>query len=178
MEFRILGRLEVFDGGRELDIGPGKQRALLAILLVHSNRLVQVERLTEELWGEAAPASAVKNLQILVSRLRKALGAGDRIETAAGGYRLLVGAGELDADRAQLLVAEGTAKAAAGDPAGAGATLRDALGLWRGEPLEDFRYEPFAQAEAMRLDELRQAATEERIDADLTQAAQRANRRA
>jgi DNA-binding SARP family transcriptional activator len=153
MEFRILGRLAVLDQGRALEVGSGKQRALLAILLVHPNQLVQVDRLSEELWGATPPESAVKTIQVLVSRLRKALGEPGRIETGGGGYRLRVEPGELDAERAQSLLDEGRA--------------REALDLWRGDAFEEFRYESFAATEAARLDELRRTAIEARIDADL-----------
>ncbi|MFL5962304.1 MAG: BTAD domain-containing putative transcriptional regulator [Gaiellaceae bacterium] len=153
MEFRILGRLDVLDQGRVIEVGSGKQRALLAVLLIHPNQLLQIDQLSEELWGVDPPDSAVKTIQVLVSRLRKALGEPGRIETGGSGYRLRVEPGELDADRAQSLLDEGRA--------------REALDLWRGDSLEEFRYEAFAANEAARLDELRQAATEARIDADL-----------
>ena len=103
MEFRILGPLEVFDDGRPLDVGAAKQRALLAVLLLNANRVVSSDRLIEALWGERAPGTAHKALQVYVSHLRKALGR-DRILTRAPGYELRVEAGELDLDRFEELV--------------------------------------------------------------------------
>ena len=155
MEFRILGELEVVDGGRRVDLGGSRPRGLLALLLLHANEVVSVDRLVEELWGAEAPASVSNSLQQTVSRLRRAVGS-DRIETRSPGYLIRVAPGELDLERFEELVATGD-----------GDSLREALGLWRGEPLADFAYEPFAQAAIARLTELRLEALEKRIDADL-----------
>ena len=152
MEFRILGPLEVFDEGRSVDVGAAKQRALLAVLLLNANRVVSSDRLTEALWGERAPGTAQKALQVYVSHLRKALGR-DRILTRAPGYELRVEAGELDLERFQSLVE--------------GERLVEALRLSRGTPLADFAYEPFAQNEIARLQELVLACLEQRIEGDL-----------
>ena len=76
MEFHILGPLEVVRQGRALEIGAGKQRTLLAVLLLHANEVVSTDRLIDELWGEQAPATAPKIVQGYVSRLRKVLDAG------------------------------------------------------------------------------------------------------
>ena len=152
MEFRILGPLEVFDEGRSVDVGAAKQRALLAVLLLNANRVVSSDRLTEALWGERAPGTAQKALQVYVSHLRKALGR-DRILTRAPGYELRVEAGELDLERFQSLVE--------------GERLVEALRLSRGTPLADFAYEPFAQHEIARLQELVLACLEQRIEGDL-----------
>ena len=173
MEFRILGPLEVTDQGREPAIAANKQRALLAILLLHANEVVSSDRLIEELWGERPPASAAKSLQVYVSRLRHAL-EGDRgngtdgvIVTRGHGYLVRVGPGELDLSRFERLVEEGSEALADGVPERALERLREALALWRGPPLAEFAYEPFAQTEIARLEELHLSALEQRIDAEL-----------
>jgi DNA-binding SARP family transcriptional activator/tetratricopeptide (TPR) repeat protein len=152
MEFRILGPLEVLDNGRVVDVGAAKQRALLAVLLLNANRVVSRDRLVEALWGERPPATAQKALQVYVSQLRKAVGR-DRLLTRSPGYELDVGPGELDLERVETLVAEGQ--------------LEEALALWRGSPLAEFAYEPFAQTEIARLEELRLNSLELRISRDL-----------
>ena len=160
-EFRILGPFEVVEDNRQVALGGPRQRALLAILLLHRGEVVSSDRLIDELWGERPPATAAKTLQGYVSHLRKALGTGV-LETRSGGYVLDPDA--VDADRFEALVAEareGVDARTARDRLGA------ALGLWRGEALADLAYEPFAQAEIARLDEARLAALEDRIDADL-----------
>ena len=162
MEFRLLGPLEVVEGDRSLPLGRGRQRALFALLLLHANEVVSTDRLIDELWGEAPPRTALKGVQVYVSRLRKALGDG-RLVTQAPGYVLRVDRSELDLGRFEQLVAE----ASAADGRTAADKLDAALGLWRGPPLADMAYEPFAQAEITRLEELRWAATEQRIDAEL-----------
>ena len=85
MEFRLLGPLEVCEHGRSLALGGRKQRSLLAVLLLHANEVVATERLIDELWGESPPATAVKSVQVYVSRLRKQLGDG-RLVTRSPGY--------------------------------------------------------------------------------------------
>ena len=168
MEFGILGPLEVRDEGREPVIAGGKQRALLAILLLRANEVVSSDRLIEELWGGQPPATAVKSLQVHVSRLRKALGRGEGpIATGPNGYSIRVAAGELDLERFARLAEDGRRALGAGDPERGAQLLREALALWRGPPLADFAFEPFAQSEIGRLEELRLAALEDRIDADL-----------
>jgi DNA-binding SARP family transcriptional activator len=173
MEFQVLGPLEVHRGGQPLALGPAKQRALLAILLVHANEVVSSDRLIEELWPEP-PETAANALQVYVHKLRKALepartrGAPNAVlVTQAPGYRLRVASEELDADQFERLLRDGRAAAEAPDPAVAAATLRRALDLWRGPALADFVYDPFAQAEIARLEELRLDAIEDRIEADL-----------
>ena len=139
MEFRVLGPLEVADNGRSVDLGGPTQRALLAILLLHANEVVSVDRIVDELWGDEPPATAVKTLQAHVSRLRRALnGTGEeRVETLGRGYRLHVQDGELDAQRFRDLLEKARGRLADGDPDGAGATLEEALALWRGPALAD-----------------------------------------
>ncbi len=169
MDFRILGPLEVLAEGRLLDVGGGKQRSVLALLLLHANEVVTSDRLIDELWPDEPPPSAAKIVQVHVSRLRKALDTSGNgvLLTRGRGYLLRVEPGELDLDRFCRLLDTGRDALAAGDPDAAGRTLRDALALWRGAPLADFAYDSFAQDEISRLEELRLAALEERIDADL-----------
>lgn len=141
-----------------------RQRALLALLLLHVNEVVSSDRLLEELWGEEQPESGIAALQVRVSQLRKALGrVGERLETRLSGYLLRVEPGEFDLHRFCRLVEH----AAGAEPRSAAETLREALALWRGPGLADLAYEPFAQAAVGRLEELRLAALERRIDADL-----------
>ncbi len=166
MQFRILGPLEVAERDVTRPLGGVKQRAVLAILLLHRGEVLSGERLIEELWGEHAPATAAKVLQAYISRLRKTIG-GDVLLTRGRGYVLSPAAGEVDLDEFERLAAEGRAALAGGDAASAAARLREALGLWRGPPLSDFTYEAFAQGEIARLEEARVAALEARIDADL-----------
>jgi YVTN family beta-propeller protein len=169
MDFRIMGPLEVLAEGRILDVGGGKQRSLLALLLLHANEVVSSDRLIDELWPDEPPPSAAKIVQVHVSRLRKALDAqGNGVLLTRGrGYLLRVEPGQLDLDRFRSLLDTGRDALAAGDPDDAARTLRDALALWRGPPLGDFAYDSFAQEEISGLEELRLAALEERIDADL-----------
>jgi YVTN family beta-propeller protein len=167
MEFRILGALEVRDdGGSRSPLGAGKQRAVLAFLLLHGNEVVPTERLIDELWGESPPETARKALQVYVSRLRKSLGA-SRIRTRGAGYVLELDPDELDLHRFERLVRAARQLREEGNQAGAATALREALALWNGPALADFTYEPFAQSEIPRLEELRLEAFEERIDADL-----------
>ena len=166
MEFHILGALEALEGERRVPLGAGKERATLAVLLLHANEVLAGDRLIDELWGESPPATARKALQVYVSRLRKAIGA-ERITTHAPGYMLELAENELDLYRFERLAGEGGRARAEGDEARAARLLHEALGLWRGSALADFTYEPFAQAEIARLEELRLTVLEERIDADL-----------
>jgi predicted ATPase/DNA-binding SARP family transcriptional activator len=167
MRFGILGPFEVADDeGREVALGGRKQRAVLAILLLHAGEVVSSDRLIDELWGEHAPATAAKTVQVYVSNLRKALGEGV-VLTRAGGYLLRTRPAEIDLDRFHTLVMVGRSALQRGDPWAAAESLREALGLWRGVPLVDFAYEPFAQGEIDRLEEERLAVLADRIDAEL-----------
>ena len=161
MEFRILGPLEVVGASGPVPVEASKQRALLALLLLHRNEVVSAERLIDQLWGDRPPKTARKTLQMHVSHLRRSLGP-DVVVTRAPGYVLDVEPGQLDLERFEALVEE--ARTAA--PATAARLLREALALWRGPPLADLEYEPFAQGEIARLEELRLAALEARIDAE------------
>jgi DNA-binding SARP family transcriptional activator len=166
VEYRILGPLEVSESGRPVDLGGGRQRALLALLLLHRNEVVSTDRLIEDLWSHNPPATAAKIVQLYVSQLRKALGSKDLV-TRPPGYVLRVEAGSLDADRFEQLVRDARHALAHGDAETASELLRRAESLWRGAPLAEFAYEDFAQDEISRLEELRFAALEERVEADL-----------
>ena len=164
--FRILGPLEVQDEGRLVPLGGTKQRAVLAILLLNRGEVVSVDRLADELWGEQPPDTATKTVQVYVSRLRKELGQ-DVLLTRGGGYLLDIEPAQLDAALFERLTDEGRAALERGEANTASDLLREALALWRGTPLGDLAYEPFAQSEIARLEELRLVALEHRIDADL-----------
>jgi DNA-binding SARP family transcriptional activator len=167
MQFRILGPLVVDDDRRQIPLGGARQRALLAILLLHRGQVVPAERLSEELYRPQPPPSADTALRAHISRLRRALGPSGALHTRAGGYVLDLEPGTLDSERFEELLERGKSQRAAGNPGEAATRLREALALWRGPPLADFAYEDFAQREIARLEELRLAALEERIEADL-----------
>jgi DNA-binding SARP family transcriptional activator/Tfp pilus assembly protein PilF len=168
-EFCLLGPLVVRRGGVVVPVTAGKQRVVLAALLLSANRVVSLEELNAALWGLAPPASARVTLQNYVKRLRQGLGgaAGSRISTLPQGYMITVAADELDVSRFEGLV--GRARKAAGEGAWdrAAAQLRRALSLWRGEPLAGVPSKLLAEREAPRLAEMRLQAIEARIDADL-----------
>jgi DNA-binding SARP family transcriptional activator/streptogramin lyase len=169
MDFRILGPLEVLDEKHVLDVGGGKQRGVLALLLIHANEVVSSDRLIEGLWPEQHPPSAAKIVQSHISRLRKALAVSGNgvLATRGNGYVLHVEPGQLDVDRFRALLDAGREALAADDPDKAAEKLEQALALWRGPPLVDFAYDSFAQEEIVRLEDLHLAALEERIEADL-----------
>jgi len=183
MDYRILGAFEVWVGDRLVGLGGEKPRALLAILLLHYNEVVSADRLIDDLWGASPPESALRTVQAYVSRLRKALGAngaspsgepesasptnGGVLLTRGRGYLLEVAPGELDLERFRDLAERGRDALAAGRPGEAATVLREALGIWRGPPLAEFAYEPFAQAVIAQLEELHLAAVEDRVQADL-----------
>jgi Bacterial transcriptional activator domain len=183
MDYRILGSFEVRVDGQVVAVGGEKPRALLVLLLLHRNEVVSAERLIDGLWGETPPASALGTLRAYVSRVRKAFdgqaesisGERDsaavspdgRLLTRGHGYLLRVAPGELDLERFCELADRGRETLAAGRAKEASRVLGEALELWRGPPLGDFVYEPFAQATIAQLEELQLAAIEDRIDADL-----------
>jgi DNA-binding SARP family transcriptional activator/tetratricopeptide (TPR) repeat protein len=166
VEFRILGPLEVVENGRPLRLGSRKQRALLALLVLHAGKVVSRDQLIDDLWHGEPPAAAETTLRSHISRLRSALGA-SRLLSRAPGYSLVLAPEELDAARCERLLKDGRDALAQGRPSTAADRLRSAVGLWRGPALADVAYEPFAQAEIGRLEELRHAIVEERIEADL-----------
>ena len=166
MQARILGPFQLDEGGRRIPVEGARQRAVLVSLVLHANEVVPSEQLLMDLWGEDSPRSAANSLQAAISRLRRALPAG-RLVTRAPGYALRIFPEELDVSQFDQLVTEGREALTAGAPDQAARTLRQALSLWRGPALADFRYEPFAQAEIVRLEELHLTCLEERIEADL-----------
>jgi len=170
MEFRVLGALEAGSGGTVVELGPPKQRALLAILLLHVGEIVPVERLIDLLWGEDPPRTAGHSIQIYVSDLRKALEplAGRRlIHRRQPGYQLDAPPESVDARRFETLVRTGSAQLAAGERDEAIGTLRAALELWRGPALSDFAYEEFAQPYVRRFHDLHLDAIEALAAAEL-----------
>ena len=169
LEFRLLGPLEVLVGGRSVPVVGAKQRALLALLLVRANEVVPRDRLVDELWPES-PRAADHALQMHVSRLRRTLasaGADQPIATRPGGYRLSHDPDSVDLRRFESQLRDARALLEAREPAQAVEHLRSALKLWRGEPLVGVPLGPSLSAEAARLDELRLAAVEDRIEAEL-----------
>lgn len=160
MEFRILGKLEVRDRGRLIELRRRKPRALLAVLLLRSRQFVSADELVDALWGADSPPTARAALQNYVSQLRAALGPGV-IESGPGGYMLDVVPAQVDVARFEQFVA--ASRATQGEERVE--KLRAALELWRGPPLADLAYEPFAALEIGRIEELRTAAIEDLVDA-------------
>jgi DNA-binding SARP family transcriptional activator len=167
LQFRILGPLEVVDDHVPIRLGGTRQRATLAILLLSANRVVSIDGLADDLYAGAAPVTALKQVQRQISELRKTLGSMSLIETRSPGYVLRVPSEQLDLSVFERLAAEASEALAAGDAQRAGELLRQALGLWRGAPLADLTYESFARPAIERLKEVRLAALEQRIEADL-----------
>jgi class 3 adenylate cyclase/tetratricopeptide (TPR) repeat protein len=156
VEVRILGPVEVFVDGRPVELRRKKQRALLALLALNAGEVVSTDRLVDELWGEMAPKAAIGSLQNLVSELRKLIGT-DAVVTRAPGYLLAIEPDEVDAHCFERTVRE----------AQSAETLREALALWRGPPLADLEFEPFAQSAIARLEEVRAVAREELFNLEL-----------
>ncbi len=168
---RILGPVEVWADDRRLGLGGRRQVALLALLVLNANRAMSADALIDALWGSNG-SGATKRLQMTVMRLRRVLDqlGGDgapRLQTVGAGYLFSMPSGGLDADLFDSLLAEGRAALVASEPARARELLGEALALWRGPPLAEVAFTDFAQAEIRRLEELRLAALETRIDADL-----------
>ncbi|HEY8777271.1 MAG TPA: BTAD domain-containing putative transcriptional regulator [Gaiellaceae bacterium] len=164
-QFGLLGPLSVSSDGTPVALGGQKRRALLAVLLLDANSVVSRDRLIDALWGEEPPETAPNTIQVYISQLRKLLPG--VLETAPPGYRLVVEPESVDLFEFVRLSEEGRAALGSGDASGGAEILRAALALWRGAALADLAWEPFAQAEIVRLEELRLAALEDRIDADL-----------
>jgi DNA-binding SARP family transcriptional activator len=173
MDFSLLGPLQVSDGGRAVALGGSKQRALLALLVLHANETLSTDRLIDDLWGERPPATAAKTVQVHVHRLRKTLAkdgdaaSAELLVTRENGYELHVDPERIDVLRFERLAREGRTALTAGDAEAAAQALERGLALWRGEPLAGLAYEPFAQREVGRLVELKLEATEGLIDAKL-----------
>ncbi|MFN3258911.1 MAG: extracellular solute-binding protein [Ilumatobacter sp.] len=173
MDFRVLGTLAVERDGVDVDLGAFRQRALLGLLLTAPNQVWSTDQIIDGLWGEEAAGDKQNALWVYVSGLRKALEPdrpkrtdGSVLLTRAPGYLAEVDPESLDSARFERLVAEGRALIGT-DPAAAAIVLSEGLALWRGRAFEDFTYEPFAQTEIARLEELRLEAVSARIDADL-----------
>lgn len=165
-EFRVLGPLEARDNGRAVALGAPKQRAVLAALVLHANRVVTRDQLVDAVWGESPPEAAPRSLQVYVHGLRRALGA-DRIETHGSGYRLRVEPDELDLERFRKLTERARRELAADDAGAAAEDVRGALALWRGPALADLAGEPLAEREAGPLDDLHLEAHELRANVEL-----------
>jgi DNA-binding SARP family transcriptional activator len=162
VKFQILGPLEATEDGRGLPLGGQKQRAALALLLLHAGEVVSADRLIDALWGERPPRTALTSLQNFVSQLRKLLGP-ETLVTRTPGYSLRLEPGQLDAEVFRRKVAA----AREGGPEERVTLLGEALALWRGPALQDFTFDPFAEAEIALLEEQRLAALEERLGAQL-----------
>jgi YVTN family beta-propeller protein len=164
VEFTILGPLEVRENGRTLAVR-GKQRALLACLLLEPRTALSRERLIDDLWGDEPPETAAKAVQVFAGRLRKTL-PGLPLVTRGTAYVLDIDPAQVDRHVFERHLDAGRKALAEGRPAEAAGALGDALALWRGPALADV-HEPFARIAADRLEDLRLAALETRIDADL-----------
>jgi DNA-binding SARP family transcriptional activator len=162
MDFRILGPLEVWDRGRPIELRRRKERVLLAMLVLRAGERVSSDELVDGLWGERPPRTARAALQNYVAQLRRALGPGLLLSEATG-YLLDIAPEQVDLRRFEDLAAAG--RAAEGEARLD--KLREALSLWRGPPLADLAFEPFASYEVGRLEELRTATAEDLIDAEL-----------
>ncbi|MET7333008.1 BTAD domain-containing putative transcriptional regulator [Nonomuraea sp. NPDC005650] len=164
MRFQILGPTTVLgEDGEPVALGGPRVRALLTLLALHAGRIVGGEQLVDGMYGQRPPEGVANALQSQVSRLRRALGR-DLVEFHPAGYRLVTDPQDVDARRFELLAQQGRQALAGGDPGRAAALLREALELWRGAPLADA---PHAEAAAAALAELRLAAVEDRVQADL-----------
>src|SRR4051794_37867364 len=134
--FGILGPLEAREDGRALALGGRRPATLLALLLLHANRVVSREAIQEALWGDGERDDPAR-VRVVVTRVRKALGPSVELSPRAGGYVLAVTPGQLDAERFETAVAEGRRRLESGDPAGAARRLQEALALWRGPALSE-----------------------------------------
>ena len=170
VQFGVLGPLEASRDEEPVRLGGERQRALLALLLVHANELVTIDQLIDNLFGEQRSEAAVNAIRVAVSRLRHTLGdddGGDVLLTRPGGYLLRVAPEQLDAARFEHAFRHGQQLLESGDPRAAGERLRGALALWRGPPLADLSMLACVQSEIRRLEEQRLMAVMARIDADL-----------
>ncbi|RSN54449.1 AfsR/SARP family transcriptional regulator [Amycolatopsis sp. WAC 04182] len=168
MRIEVLGPVRAFaDDGAPIELGGIRVRALLARLALAGGEVVSVDALLDGLWGEHQSGDTVNALHALVHRLRRALGQAGAVETVAGGYRLHVDPGHVNAIRFEELAKRGGRELAAGAARQAASLLDEALTLWRGEALADVRDLPFAGAAGARLDELRAGAAEDRFEAEL-----------
>jgi DNA-binding SARP family transcriptional activator len=166
-EVRLLGPVQVVRAGREVGLGGPRPRAVFALLVLEAGRVVPAGRLAEEVWRGSPPPGAAKTLRSYVSRLRALLGPDAALAARAGGYLLSVAAGTVDAVSFEQLAASGQAALSRGEAATAAGHFREALGLWRGPALADVCEVELLAREAARLEELRLAVVEGRIEADI-----------
>jgi predicted ATPase/DNA-binding SARP family transcriptional activator len=166
VDIRILGPIEASSNGAGVAL-PTMPRRLLAALATRAGETCSSDFLIDALWGESAPRSAAKLLQVYVSQLRKAFGSPGSIRTRSGGYALELGEASLDSRRFEGLLERGIDALRAGNPALAASQLSHALALWGGRAYGEFAYEEFARTEAERLEELRLVAVEHRLEAEL-----------
>jgi DNA-binding SARP family transcriptional activator/nucleotide-binding universal stress UspA family protein len=167
----VLGPVELRRGGVPVKVGAAKQRTILALLALHSGETVSTDHLLDALWGTDPPRRAAKALQVYVSELRKLVepkrGTAGVIVSQPPGYALVVPPDAIDVRVFERLWSFGREQLAAGDARSAASTLEDALALWRGAPLADMTYEPAFSGDIARLEEMRSACLEDRIEADL-----------
>lgn len=174
VDFAILGPLEARRSDTMIDLGPPKQKAVLAALLISANQVVSLDRLTEMIWGADVPIRAHGSIQAYIHNLRKVLEPGRPVRSQARvlvtrppGYVLQVDRDELDSAKFELLATQGHRLLSQAHPAGAKEHLLQALALWRGPALAEFAFEPFAQPEAARLEQVRATVHEDLLDAEL-----------
>ncbi|MGB8362664.1 MAG: BTAD domain-containing putative transcriptional regulator, partial [Acidimicrobiia bacterium] len=164
LQFQLLGHLGVRRGAEDVEVGSPKQKAVLAVLLLHANEIVSTDRIIDSVWGASAPRTADHSVQIYVSELRKSLSNGasgaDLIETRPPGYVINVPPDSVDSLRFERLVREGLAAVRSGNSARGRARLEQAVKAWTGTPLSDFAYDEFAQGYIRSLAELHSDALE------------------
>ncbi|GAA4063831.1 AfsR/SARP family transcriptional regulator [Nonomuraea soli] len=168
MRFVILGPVMAYGKDGQVPLGPPKRRLLLALLLTSGERAVPLETAVQAVWGGNPPASAVQNLYQHISHLRQVLGHDTIAGQGRPGYTVAGLPGNLDAHTFEDLAERGSRALAGGDAPTAARSLRQALAMWRGPAFGDLAGEPALHQEAERLEELRLAALENRIEADLT----------
>ncbi|SCG48928.1 AfsR/SARP family transcriptional regulator [Micromonospora halophytica] len=165
LTFGLLGPVQVWSDDRPVPAGPPRQRAVLAALLLHANRVTPVDDIVDLLWGDQPPRTARKNVQLHVWRLRQLVG--DRLASDPPGYRLTVAPAELDVSRFDALLESGRAALRSGLAEKAAAHYRSALDLWRGDPLADVAGLGGFSASVAWLDRQRVTAYEEYVDVEL-----------
>lgn len=172
MRYRLLGSMTAYDANGSLRLGGFRQRTVLAILLMSTDRTVDIDALTEQVWDGSPPPKPIASLRAYVANLRRLLADDqrtDRLVTDGRGYRLQLGSDEIDAQVFEAKVDEGKRSLAAGDASAAGRALDEALGLWRGTPFGEFRDLSFCHNEIHRLEALRTDAVSARYEAELLQ---------
>jgi len=169
LEFCLLGPVAVRRGGVAVPVSRGRQRTVLALLLLNAGRAVSVDEIAEALWGWSPPPSASATVRNYVKRLRRGLGDSDqsRIVTQPPGYLIQAGPGELDVTRFEALLKAARTAALRASWSAAADQARAALAQWRGEPLADVKSEVLSLREVPRLTELRLQAVELQLDAEL-----------